>query len=98
MIKLNKRVEKLLNGEVFEQRASVYIKEIDDYATAHYSIQVVDPEGLADDLGLTDELNQLANEPSADNTELSDWVWDTVSDQLASHPYDEPLSGVVSCD
>jgi len=97
MTELNKRVEKALNGEVFEQRASVYIEEIDDYATAYYSIQVVDPEGLTDDLGLTDELNQLADEYS-DDTELSDSVWDTVSDQLSSHPYDESLLGVVSCD
>jgi len=97
MTELNKRVEKLLNGEVFEQRASVYIEEIDDYATACYSIQIVDPEELVSDLGLTDELNQLAKEHSKD-TDLSDGVWDTVSDQLASHPYDEPLSGVVSCE
>jgi len=95
MTELNKRVEKALNGEVFEQRASVYIEEIDDYATAYYSIQVVDQEGLTDDLGLIDELNQLAKE-YPDDTELSDSVWDTVSDQLTSHPYDKPLLGVVS--
>ncbi|QBJ03689.1 hypothetical protein HWC09_gp030 [Lactobacillus phage 3-521] len=95
MTKLNERVEKVLDGEDFELCASVYIAEIDDYATANYTIQVVDPEELADDLGLTDELNQLANEYT-DDTDLSDSVWDTVSDHLNSHSYDESLSGVVS--
>lgn len=95
MTKLNERVEKLLNGEDFEQQANVYIAEIDNYATAHYTIQVVDPEELADDLGLTDELNQLANKYD-DATDLYDSVWNTVSEQLNSRSYDESLLGVVS--
>lgn len=95
MTKLNERVEKLLNGGTFEKQANVYIEEVDDYATANYYIHVVDPEELVDDLDLTDELNQLANKYD-DDTELSDCVWNTVSEQLNSHFYDEPLSGVVS--